>query len=118
MGLPQLACACKLQHPTPKPTFLPAAHRIIQERWLRDLMCQELLATLPALSPARRRAVDAPLVALMSYSQLQSLALGLLLDDLRWIMRTAPKELAVSGLKWAAAWPASMQGAVVAWHVQ
>jgi hypothetical protein len=94
--------------------------QMMQERWLRDFMCQELLAALPALSPARRRAVDAPLVALMSYSQLQALALGLLLDDLRWIMRTVPKELAVGwagqglrgplhGARMAAAWAANWE---------
>lgn len=31
----------------------------------------------------------------MSFGQLRELALGLLLDDLRWVARTFPKELAV-----------------------
>lgn len=81
------------KHARPRPPAPPSPTN--QERWLRDLMCQELLATLPALSPPRRRAVDAPLAALMGYAQLQALALGLLLDDLRWVMRSFPRDLAV-----------------------
>jgi hypothetical protein len=75
--------------------------QMVQERWLRDLIFSELLATLPALSQQRRRALDAPLAALMSYPQLVALALGMLLDDLRWIMRAFPRELAVGfGCSW------------------